>query len=150
MSLIAQIEAIVPLLLAAFLSMVIGLDRERRQRPAGLRTHMLVGVGACLFTILSLHMFPGSETARVAAQIVVGVGFLGAGTIIKSRSDVHDLTTAASIWVTAAVGMAAGSGAWFLALVAALLIWVVLAVIRRFEPEKQDEASLHSTSRASP
>ncbi|GAB4454658.1 MAG: hypothetical protein Kow00120_24420 [Anaerolineae bacterium] len=119
--------------LAALLSMVMGLDRERRQRPAGLRTHMLVGVGACLFTVLSVLAFPGSDTARVAAQVVTGVGFLGAGTIIQRKGDVKDLTTAASIWATAAVGMAVGAGAWFLALTSTLLIWTILAVIRRFE-----------------
>lgn len=118
--------------LAALLSMVMGLDRERRQRPAGLRTHMLVGVGACMFTVLSVYAFPGSDTARVAAQVVTGVGFLGAGTIIQRKGDVKDLTTAASIWATAAVGMAVGAGAWFLALTSTLLIWTILAVIRRF------------------
>jgi putative Mg2+ transporter-C (MgtC) family protein len=127
-----QVEVTVELLIAAFLSMIIGLDRERLERPAGVRTHMLVGVGACLFTILSLYAFPGDDTSRVASNIVVGIGFLGAGTIIKSERNVHDLTTAASIWATAAVGMAAGVGAWFLALAATVLIWVILAVIRRF------------------
>lgn len=112
--------------LAALLSMLIGLDREHRSTPAGLRTHMLVGVGACLITILSHHAFPRSETARVAAQIVSGVGFLGAGTIIQGRG----LTTAASIWATAGVGMTVGVGAWFLAIVATLLIWVVLSILR--------------------
>lgn len=137
MSLQLQLEATGLLILAAFLSMIIGMERERRQRPAGLRTHMLVGIGACLFTLLSILAFPGADPARVAAQIVVGIGFLGAGTIIQRKSDVRDLTTAASIWTTAAVGMAAGAGAWFLAMTATLIIWVVLAIIRRFEPEKK-------------
>lgn len=135
MSLESQFEVTFALLLAAFLSMIIGLDRERLGRPAGVRTHMMVGLGACLFTVLSVYAFPGSDPARVASQIVVGIGFLGAGTIIKSQHDVHDLTTAASIWATAAVGMAVGVGAWFLALTATLIIWVVLAVIRRFSKE---------------
>lgn len=138
MSLELQLEVSVDFILVAVLSMIIGLDRERHQSPAGLRTHMLVGLGACLFTLLSMYAFPGSDTARVAAQIVTGIGFLGAGTIIQSKWEVHQLTTAASIWATAAVGMAVGAGAWFLAVVATLVIWVVLAVIRRFEPEKQD------------
>jgi putative Mg2+ transporter-C (MgtC) family protein len=122
------------LLVAAFLSMVIGLDRQHRNQPAGLRTHMLVGVGACLFTILSSHAFPRSETARVAAQIVSGIGFLGAGTILQRKG----LTTAASIWATAAVGMAVGVGAWFLAIAATVLIWVVLAIFRRFKVSNGD------------
>ncbi len=140
MSLELQLEVTIYLALAALLSMVIGLDRERRQRPAGLRTHMMVGVGACLFTLLSVHAFPGpGDSARVAAQVVTGVGFLGAGTIIQRKMDVHQLTTAASIWATAAVGMAVGAGAWFLGITATLIIWVVLAVLRPLEPEKRKE-----------
>ena len=85
------------LLLAAVLSMLIGLNRERRGSPAGMRTHMLVGVGACLFTVLSIYGFPGSDASRVAAQVVAGVGFLGAGTIIHRKHNVNELTTAAII-----------------------------------------------------
>jgi putative Mg2+ transporter-C (MgtC) family protein len=136
MSLEQQAVAALQLVVAAFLSLVIGLDRERRQRPAGLRTHMLVGLGSCLFTVLSLYAFPGADRARIASNIVVGIGFLGAGTIIQHKRTVHDLTTAASIWATAAMGMAVGAGAWLLALSATVTIWIVLAVIRRFEPEK--------------
>lgn len=127
-----QILVVGELLLAAVLSMLIGMDRERKHSPAGMRTHMLVGIGACLFTILSVYAFPGSDTARIAAQVVTGVGFLGAGTIIHRKGDVMELTTAASIWATAAVGMAAGVGFWFLAIFATLVIWVVLAVMRVF------------------
>jgi putative Mg2+ transporter-C (MgtC) family protein len=135
-----QIETSLLLILTALLSMVVGLDRNRRQQPAGLRTHMLVGIGSCLFTILSIHAFAGGDTGRVAAQIVSGIGFLGAGVILQLRqngiSDIKHLTTAASIWTTAAIGMAVGSGAWFLAIAATILIWVILAVVRRFEPDK--------------
>ncbi len=140
MSLELQLQVAAQLVLAAILSMVVGLDRERRHRPAGLRTHMLVGIGACLFTLLSIYAFPGSDAARVAAQIVVGVGFLGAGTIIRRESTVKDLTTAASIWATAAVGMAVGAGAWFLAVAATLAIWVILVIIRRFEDKAEHKA----------
>ncbi len=133
MSLFQQAEALVYLVLAALLSMVIGLDREGRNQPAGLRTHMLVGMGACMFTMLSIFAFPGSDSARIAAQIVTGIGFLGAGTIMQRNGEQpQHLTTAASIWATAAVGMAVGSGAWFLALGASVLVWIVLAIIRRF------------------
>ena len=100
MSLELQFAAALQLLLAALLAMIIGLDRESHA-PAGLRTHMLVGVGACLFTVLSLYAFVGSDPARVAAQVVVGIGFLGAGTILQRKGDIHHLTTAASIWATA-------------------------------------------------
>lgn len=133
-----QFEAAVLVALAALLSAVIGLDRESRA-PAGLRTHMLVGIGACLFTVLSIHVFVGSDPARVAAQIVTGIGFLGAGTILQRRGNIHYLTTAASIWATAAVGMAVGSGVWFLAIASTLLIWVVLRIIRRFESDKVED-----------
>jgi putative Mg2+ transporter-C (MgtC) family protein len=133
MPLIQQVVTISELLLAALLSMLIGLDRERRQRPAGMRTHMLVGIGSCLFTVLSIYAFEGADTGRVASNIVTGVGFLGAGTIIQRKTDVLDLTTAASIWATAAVGMAVGAGLWFVAIVSALVIWTVLAILRRFE-----------------
>lgn len=137
-----QLETAVRLLVAALLSMLIGLDRERRQltthvHTAGLRTHMLVGIGACLLTILSFYAFPGNSTATIAANIVTGIGFLGAGTIIRRRDSVSDLTTAASIWSTAAVGIASGVGAWLLATVATLIIWFVLAIMRHFEPQKQ-------------
>lgn len=131
MTLEQQAAAALHMMLAALLSMLIGLEREHRQKSAGLRTHMLVGVGACLFTSLSMYAFPGSDTARIASNIVQGIGFLGAGVIFKSKGEIHDLTTAASIWATAAVGMAVGSGAWFLALTATIGIWFILRVLRR-------------------
>ena len=141
MSVEFQLETSFYLLVATFLSMLIGLERDRRQQPAGLRTHMLVGFGACLFTIVSFHAFPGSDPARVAAQIVTGIGFLGAGTILQVRregeGDVKHLTTAASIWATAAVGMTVGTGAWLLAMNGTLITWVILAIVRFVEPDKQ-------------
>ena len=147
MSLQLQVETLFLLVMAAFLSMLIGLDRERRDRPAGLRTHMLVGVGSCLFTILSLYAFPSGDPGRVASQIIPGIGFLGAGAILKQRRDVSGLTTAASVWSTAAVGMAVGTGAWLLALSGTLVIWIVLVLVamterhqlRTKEPPKQDD-----------
>ncbi|MBZ0295638.1 MAG: MgtC/SapB family protein [Anaerolineae bacterium] len=141
MSLQLQIEVSAWLLLASFLSVIIGLERERREVPAGLRTHMLVGIGACIFTILSKYAFAGSEPARVAAQVVSGIGFIGAGTILQRKRDIQHLTTAASIWATAAVGMAVGAGAWFLAIVSTLIIWFTLRVVRRLEPQKNNHAS---------
>lgn len=138
MTLETQVFVILELSLAAFLGMVLGIERERRHSPAGMRTHMLVAVGSCLFTALSFAAFPGSDTSRVAAQIVTGIGFLGAGTIIRERGDVHELTTAASIWATAAIGMAVGARAWLLALGGTIVIWFILSVIRRFEPKKKE------------
>jgi putative Mg2+ transporter-C (MgtC) family protein len=145
MSLELQLQSTLHLILATILAMLVGLERDRRRQPAGLRTHILVGTGACLFTLLSFHAFPGSDPARVAAQIVTGIGFLGAGTIMQLKSsngggDVKHLTTAASIWITAAIGMTVGTGAWFLAITATLITWIVLSLIRKIEPDKEDQA----------
>jgi len=136
MSLFLQAEVIIQLLLAAFLGTLIGWDREYRREPAGLRTHILVAVGSCLFTAISVNAFTG-DTGRVAAQIVVGIGFLGAGTIVQSGGQPHHLTTAASIWATAGVGMSVGVGAWLLAIGATVIIWAVLRIVRWFS--KLDE-----------
>jgi putative Mg2+ transporter-C (MgtC) family protein len=149
MSLETQAQVALQLILAALLSMLIGIDRERGKHPAGIRTHMLVGVGACLFTALSIYAFPGEEsTTRVAANIVVGIGFLGAGTIIKEENNggVKNLTTAASIWATAAVGMAVGTGAWFLALAAVVIMWVILVLVQRFERLRRKKSHTPSVS----
>lgn len=125
------------LVLAAFLGGLIGLERERGHRPAGLRTFMLVCSGSALFTILSIYAFPSEtgirDTARVAAQIVAGIGFLGAGTVWRSQNAVKGLTTAAGLWVAAAIGMAVGAGFALLATAATLLVLLILAVLLRFE-----------------
>lgn len=142
MSLELQLQATLQLILATCLSMLIGMERDRRGQPAGLRTHILVGTGACLFTLISFYAFPGSDPARVAAQVVTGVGFLGAGTILQFRNngggDVKHLTTAASIWITAAIGMSIGAGAWLLAITATIIVWFVLAILRKIEPDKSE------------
>jgi putative Mg2+ transporter-C (MgtC) family protein len=119
--------------LALLLSALIGLEREIRQKSAGLRTHTLVGVGAALFMLISKYGFtdvlePGKvilDPSRVAAQIVTGVGFLGAGIIFVRRDAVRGLTTAASIWVTAAIGSAAGAGLPVLALATTFIYFIV-------------------------
>lgn len=145
MSLEDQLSASLLLVLAALLGGLIGLDRERREHEAGLRTHMLVCVGACLFTVLSAHAFPGGDPARIASQILPGIGFLGAGTILKYGRNIHGLTTATSIWVTAAVGMAVGGGEWFLATCATLLVWFVLSVLHGIE-KRRPKKPVASTS----
>lgn len=132
MSVEQQLEIAVQLVIAMVLSMIVGIERERRDKDAGLRTHILVGVGACLFTSLSLVAFPRSETARVAANVVTGVGFLGAGVIWRGEDGVHDLTTAASIWVTAALGMTIGVGAPLLAIITTVMVWFILRILRHF------------------
>jgi putative Mg2+ transporter-C (MgtC) family protein len=115
-----DLELMLRILMAFVLGGVIGYERETTQRPAGLRTHMLVASGSAVFTIVSIYAFVGQGTvrdpARVAAQIVTGVGFLGAGTIWRTSSTVRGLTTAASIWLVAAIGMLVGSGLYALAI----------------------------------
>lgn len=130
-----QVELAVRLLVAAVLGAAIGLERERRDHPAGMRTHLLVGVGSATFTVLSIEAFaaPGADPARVAAQIVTGIGFLGAGAILKRGANVRGLTTAASLWAVAAVGMAAGAAAWGVAVAATVIVLVSLWPLRIIE-----------------
>jgi putative Mg2+ transporter-C (MgtC) family protein len=131
-----QLEALVRLALAGILGALVGYERQVRHRPAGLRTYILVSLGACLFTIVSILGFPGSDTSRVAAQIVTGIGFIGAGTIIQAQAQaqpgpaVRGVTTAAGIWAIAAVGMAAGTGLYVLAIVTAIAAFLVLRYFR--------------------
>jgi putative Mg2+ transporter-C (MgtC) family protein len=128
---------------AAGLTGLIGLERELRERAAGLRTHMLVGVGSALFTIVSAYgwsdfVFNRDEgtildPTRIAAQIVTGIGFLGAGAIIRQGLSVRGLTTAAGLWVVAAIGMAAGAGYYSAALIGTAIVLVGLGPIRWLE-----------------
>ena len=119
------------LLLAAALGAAIGLEREVRQKPAGLRTNILIAVGSALFAILSVRI--GGSPDRVAAQVVTGVGFLGAGAIMRGRTSIYGLTTAATIWVNSAIGMATGLGRFTVAAGGATLTLVVLAVLPLME-----------------
>jgi putative Mg2+ transporter-C (MgtC) family protein len=132
------------MVLAALLAGLIGLEREWRGHAAGLRTNILVGVGSCLFTTLSIEGFPlrgaNQDTARVAAQIVTGVGFLGAGAVLHDRSRVRGLTTAATIWLVAAIGMAVGTGLYFLAVFTTVLTTTVLVVLRPVSARLPGEA----------
>src|SRR5215472_14423164 len=123
------------LLIAAGLSAAIGFEREYHQKPAGLRTNMLIGIGSALFTMISLSFAHGGQgsTDRVAAQIATGIGFLGAGAILRSQHNVHGLTTAATVWVNAAIGMAVGAGALGLALATTVITLVTLAVLGPIE-----------------
>ena len=124
-------QMLLHLLISVVLGALIGYERERKGKPAGVRTHGMVCLGAALFTIVSLHGFgPGGEPSRVAAQIVTGIGFLGAGAILHQRDNVHGLTTAASLWVTAAIGLAVGVGMVWMSLVTTLLVFLLL----RFGP----------------
>src|SRR6185369_10518774 len=116
----SSLDLMLRLLLAAGLGAAIGLEREYRRKPAGLRTNMLIAIGSALFTMVSFEVARISGTPdRIAAQVVTGVGFLGGGAILRSGSTVHGMTTAATIWVNSAIGMAAGAGHMALATVAA-------------------------------
>lgn len=130
---ISLVEATLRLLAAAALSGIIGLEREVAQKTAGLRTHMLVGLGAGLFTLLGAEAFGDADPSRVAAQVVAGVGFLGAGAIFRSGLNVKGLTTAAGLWAVAAVGMAAGIGWYAVAFAATVVVIVVLYVFWTIE-----------------
>ncbi|HEY6012620.1 MAG TPA: MgtC/SapB family protein [Candidatus Limnocylindrales bacterium] len=132
-----QLDLAWRLIVAAVLGALIGIERERHEHPAGIRTHMLVSIGSAAFTVLSIYAFgEGSDPGRVAAQIVTGIGFLGAGSILKGGGTIHGLTTAASLWVVAAVGMAAGAGAWGVAVATTIIVlislWPVQQIERRF------------------
>jgi len=131
------------LVLITLLAGAVGLERGYHKKPAGFRTNILVGIGSALFTILSAN-FPGTgalDASRIASQIVIGIGFLGAGTIIHAERAVYGLTTAATLWVVAALGMAIGAGFYREAIVAFILIMVVLLLFRWLENwigEKQE------------
>lgn len=112
---------------------LIGLERELTAKAAGLRTHVLVSVGACLFTIGGQTMGVDADPARVSAQVVTGIGFLGAGAIMKAGGSVRGLTTAASLWVTAALGLSIGSGAYVAALSALVAALFTLAFMHQME-----------------
>jgi len=117
-------ENILRLILAVILGMMVGFERELAHKPAGLRTHMLVCLGSCLFTVISLEF--AVDPARIASGIVAGIGFIGAGAIIAEPDRVVGITTAASLWMTAAIGLTIGVGNYVLAAVAVLLAILTL------------------------
>lgn len=133
-------EALLRIALAAVFGAAIGIEREIREREAGLRTHMLVSVGSCLFTITSAYGFHEflvtggavirADPTRIAAQIVTGIGFLGAGSIIRQGLAIRGLTTAATLWVVAAIGLAAGAGYYSAALITTLVVLFSLWPLR--------------------
>ncbi len=120
-------ELVGRLVLAALLGFLIGLEREFRGQAAGERTHALVSLGAAAFALISARAFPGGDTARVAAGVVTGIGFLGAGMILKREGEkIEGLTTAAGIWAVGAMGLAIGSGMYLLGVVTAALVGLIL------------------------
>lgn len=142
-----ELEFILRIFIAAILGGAIGLEREYRDKAAGFRTHFLVALGSALFMIVSAYGFAGAtdapdhrlDVSRVAAQVVSGIGFIGAGTIIfhKSENVVRGLTTAAGLWVTAAIGLACGGGMYILSIASTILVLVGLEafnfILRKFD-----------------
>jgi len=134
-----DLEMIVRLLLTLLLSGLIGLERQVHRRDAGLRTHILVALGSCLIMLTSLYVFDiykdqvGLDPVRIAAGVVTGIGFLGAGTIIRETDGVRGLTTAASLWVVAGIGLAVGVGFNNIAIYTTVLVLVVLHFLRYLE-----------------
>jgi putative Mg2+ transporter-C (MgtC) family protein len=136
---------IVSVILAVVLGGAIGLERELRGKPAGLRTNVLICLGAAVFTIISKQMAEGhaDSITRIAAQIVTGIGFLGAGAIIQDRGSVHGLTTAATIWLVASIGMACGAGFYKFATVSTLIAIVILLGFEQLEQPLKRYAKKH-------
>ncbi len=139
-----QLKLLVSLLLSAILGFCIGLERKFRAKEAGIRTHTIVCFGASLMMLISIYGFSGSagnaDPGRIAAQIVAGVGFLGAGIIVYRKNEVHGLTTAAGVWTTAGIGMACGGGLWLVAIGATVLLIFFQWLFHRnwgiFKPKK--------------
>ena len=140
-----HIQAILRIILASLFGALIGVEREHAKRPAGLRTHVLVCVGSCLVMLTSefiyrnYHVFsPNMDVARLGAQVISGVGFLGAGTIIRNGNTVKGLTTAASIWAVACVGIATGIGFYSGAIITTFAMFLILAYFKTFASSAYD------------
>ena len=122
-------EIIIKIVMILLLAGIIGWNREKQGRPAGFRTHILVGIGSTIVMIVSIllhEIYPEADPARIAAQVISGIGFLGAGTILVQGSTVKGLTTAASLWTTAAIGLAVGAGFYFTAIIGTLIVFFSL------------------------
>ncbi len=154
MQLAFDVMTIGKLLLAAIFGGMIGFEREIHGRPAGFRTHLLVSLGACLFVITSIHFYtvygnasgigsPGVDPGRVAAQVVAGIGFLGAGAIIREKVSVRGLTTAACLWLAAAIGVACGVGLIGISLVVTVLSLISLLLLKRVEAVLQRDTYMY-------
>lgn len=139
----SALDIFIRVISACLLGAAIGLERELTNKYAGLRTNILVCLGACIFTIISIYGFPTAvsgdnpngirDTARVAAQVVTGIGFIGGGTVLRHGATVFGLTTAATLWMVASIGMACGAGLYSLALISTVISIVILVSVRFFE-----------------
>lgn len=159
------IDILIRVALSVVLGFAIGLERELTSKFAGLRTHILVCLGSCVFTILSIFVFPTfaaegdpqayGDPARIAAQILTGIGFIGGGTVLRQGPTVFGLTTAATLWTTASIGMAVGTGQGVLAIIATVLTLVVLILVRKIEIVfvkniSQKTVNIHATLTVAP
>lgn len=135
-------EIIIRLLLSALSGGLIGLERQYHHKPAGFRTMIMISIGSCMFSILSGLITHPVEGSRIVANVVTGIGFLGAGVIFRSANRVNGITTAAAIWAVAAVGMSIGLGEYFMALIATLLILAVLSILPYVE-KRMEKKHLH-------
>lgn len=143
------VRVAVRLVAAAALGAVAGLQRERAGKPAGLRTHMLVSLGSAMFVVVPIELGM-SDSSRVLQGVATGIGFIGAGAILKLHEsrEIEGLTTAAGIWMTAAVGVAVGLGGLGIAIVASILMWIILSVLVRIERRlSPDESNLSKSIR---
>lgn len=132
LQILTHLEVLLRLTMAGVIGGAIGYERETNNHSAGLRTNMLVAIGSCLMMIISIKMhqlYPRTDPSRIVAQVVSGIGFLGAGTIITKSDNIKGLTTAATLWVNAGIGMATGMGLYFSAAMASGLVLVVLIVL---------------------
>lgn len=137
---ITEKEIILRLAIAAVLGMIVGFERERQNQPAGLRTHTILAIGSCLAMTISINLamqfqplVPNGDPARLAAQVVSGIGFLGAGAILRYGTSVKGLTTAASLWTNAMVGLAVGAGHYFAAVATTAMLIIILVLLNVLE-----------------
>lgn len=131
-----ELQALIAVIVAGLLAAIPGLDRERRQRPAGLRTHMLVAMSAAMATSMSRLSFPVDSAARIVANIITGIGFLGGGIIMQRKGFTHDVTTAATIWMVALLGIVVGYERYVLAIGSTVAMGFVVTIVRWFEDKE--------------
>jgi putative Mg2+ transporter-C (MgtC) family protein len=132
----SEMDVVIKLVLACICGGVIGYLREKERKAAGLRTHMLVCSGSTLIMLVSIYMalnFPGADPTRIASNVIVGIGFIGAGAIIQAGASIIGITTAASIWVAAAIGLALGCGFYFGGIAATIIAVIILKMLHEFE-----------------
>lgn len=143
-----NIVEVLRILLAVVLGGVIGLERQLSGKPAGLRTNIMICLGSAVFTIISEQMAkPGDSVTRIASQIVTGVGFLGAGAIIRERGGIHGLTTAATIWLVASIGMACGAALYSLAVISTIIAIAVLIGLVKMDKFLEESKIKHQSTK---